>query len=323
MLTVDKLKLYERYNWKNQPERLIYIGMCEPRNGRWHQFVKVDKPETVWCEVQDADLHNLEETVSAHAITSMQTEQPVAWVRMRDGNIDWAEDCLFADEHEFDDGDFEDDGLTCVPLYTHPSPVTSMQGDSEPIYQANNRPDKSKIWIDCSKEYYQSQKHEHRRIVYTRNDRVKGVSDERAGFEESYWYRHQTTFISRDDLFRRFTVEHRIGDYINPAVNESWLSWQARSQLSTNTEGWVSVDAQAPEIGEPVLGFNADWIHGDFNPKGTRECHSYGDGSDWLSVVWLDEQDCWVTKAHKPTHWQPLPNPPSINAISQPKGESV
>lgn len=47
-----------RYNWKGQPEKLIYIG----KKGYWHQFVKVESPRTVWCEVPDEDLHMLEET---------------------------------------------------------------------------------------------------------------------------------------------------------------------------------------------------------------------------------------------------------------------
>ena len=64
----DKLKLYERYNWKNQPERLIYIG----KKGNWHQFVKVDARDIVWCEVLDSDLHMFEET---QAIS-----EPVAWI---------------------------------------------------------------------------------------------------------------------------------------------------------------------------------------------------------------------------------------------------
>jgi hypothetical protein len=56
------MKPGDRYNWKRQPERLVYIGMCEPRNGRWHQFAKVDEPNVVWCEVQPQDMHMLEET---------------------------------------------------------------------------------------------------------------------------------------------------------------------------------------------------------------------------------------------------------------------
>ena len=46
----------DRYNWKNQPERLVYMG----RSGVWHQFAKVESPEVVWCEVLTSDLHMLE-----------------------------------------------------------------------------------------------------------------------------------------------------------------------------------------------------------------------------------------------------------------------
>lgn len=51
-----------RYNWKNQPERLIYLGDNFSGNGYWHQFAKVDSPGVVWCEVKGCDLHMLEET---------------------------------------------------------------------------------------------------------------------------------------------------------------------------------------------------------------------------------------------------------------------
>ena len=47
-----------KYNWKNQPDRLIYLG----KKGVWHQFKKIGDPRDVWCEVTDADLHKLEET---------------------------------------------------------------------------------------------------------------------------------------------------------------------------------------------------------------------------------------------------------------------
>jgi hypothetical protein len=68
MLTPEALKVGGRYNWKSQPERLIYTGMCEPRNGRWHQFEKVDEPGVVWCEVLDSDLHMLEATSGVLAV---------------------------------------------------------------------------------------------------------------------------------------------------------------------------------------------------------------------------------------------------------------
>ena len=50
------------YNWKNQEEKLIYIGHNFSGNGFWHQFVKVDNPDVVWCEVLTSDLSMIEET---------------------------------------------------------------------------------------------------------------------------------------------------------------------------------------------------------------------------------------------------------------------
>ena len=47
-----------KYNWKNQPERLVYIGKV----GAWHQFSKVGEIGIVWCEVLTQDLYMLEET---------------------------------------------------------------------------------------------------------------------------------------------------------------------------------------------------------------------------------------------------------------------
>jgi hypothetical protein len=40
----------------------MYLGRNWSGNGFWHQFEKVDKPGTIWCEVLDADLSNFEET---------------------------------------------------------------------------------------------------------------------------------------------------------------------------------------------------------------------------------------------------------------------
>lgn len=53
------MKLDGFYNFKNQDERLVYIG----RKGVWHQFEKVDEPGIVWCEVLEHDLHMIEETL--------------------------------------------------------------------------------------------------------------------------------------------------------------------------------------------------------------------------------------------------------------------
>jgi hypothetical protein len=51
-----------RYNWRGQPERLVYLGRNWSGNGYWHQFKKIGDPGRVWCEVLDTDLHMLEAT---------------------------------------------------------------------------------------------------------------------------------------------------------------------------------------------------------------------------------------------------------------------
>ena len=61
-LTRETMKIGGKYNWKSQPERLVYLGRNWAGNGYWHQFAKVESLSDVWCEVLDADLHMLEET---------------------------------------------------------------------------------------------------------------------------------------------------------------------------------------------------------------------------------------------------------------------
>ena len=64
-LTPETMKRGGRYNWKGQPDRLIYLGRNCRGNGYWHQFKKIGDPRPVWCEVVDADLHMLEETAES------------------------------------------------------------------------------------------------------------------------------------------------------------------------------------------------------------------------------------------------------------------
>lgn len=55
-----------KYNWRGQPERLVYLGARryagDPR--RWHQFAKVERPSIVWCEVLESDLTSFEVTAA-------------------------------------------------------------------------------------------------------------------------------------------------------------------------------------------------------------------------------------------------------------------
>jgi hypothetical protein len=66
MLTAQALKIGARYNWKGQPERLVYIGSrFYPGDRRcWHQFAKTDDTDTVWSEVLGSDLSHFEETTT-------------------------------------------------------------------------------------------------------------------------------------------------------------------------------------------------------------------------------------------------------------------
>lgn len=58
-----KFVIGNRYNWINQPERLIYMGMNRDPSGFWHQFCKADdNTKKVWCEVTESDLSHLEES---------------------------------------------------------------------------------------------------------------------------------------------------------------------------------------------------------------------------------------------------------------------
>jgi hypothetical protein len=63
-LTPEVMKRGGHYNWKGQPDRLIYLGKNWSGNGYWHQFAKIGDPRPVWCEVLDTDLDMLEETAA-------------------------------------------------------------------------------------------------------------------------------------------------------------------------------------------------------------------------------------------------------------------
>ena len=56
------MKIRGRYNFKGQPERLVYRGRNWSGNGYWHQFELVEKPGKVWSEVLDSELWMIEET---------------------------------------------------------------------------------------------------------------------------------------------------------------------------------------------------------------------------------------------------------------------
>lgn len=60
----ENLKLGGFYNWKGQPERLVFLGKYQDHQfcRGWYSFAKVEEPGKVWCEVRAEDLSSFEET---------------------------------------------------------------------------------------------------------------------------------------------------------------------------------------------------------------------------------------------------------------------
>ena len=63
-MKAEDLKINGRYNWKNQPERLVYLGKVQNHSQcpGWFQFARVNAPNHRWCEVREYDLASFEET---------------------------------------------------------------------------------------------------------------------------------------------------------------------------------------------------------------------------------------------------------------------
>ena len=57
-VTPQNLVIGGKYNWVNQPDRLIYIGV---KSG-WYQFKKIGDARPVWCEVPADNLSSFEQT---------------------------------------------------------------------------------------------------------------------------------------------------------------------------------------------------------------------------------------------------------------------
>jgi hypothetical protein len=64
MAQTTEFKIGGRYNWRNQPERLIYTGTKVYLGDRrtWFQFEKVGEPGVIWGEYLESDLAHIEET---------------------------------------------------------------------------------------------------------------------------------------------------------------------------------------------------------------------------------------------------------------------
>jgi len=61
-MKANQMEIGRKYNFINQPERLVYLGENYSGNGYWHQFAKVESPDVIWNESLDSELNLLEET---------------------------------------------------------------------------------------------------------------------------------------------------------------------------------------------------------------------------------------------------------------------
>ena len=62
-----ELKIGGKYNFRGQATRLVYLGRNWIGNGFWHQFARVERPDLVWSEILDSDLHMIVETPAPEA----------------------------------------------------------------------------------------------------------------------------------------------------------------------------------------------------------------------------------------------------------------
>lgn len=76
---------------------------------------------------------------------------------------------------------------------------------------------------------------------------------------------------------------------------------------------WKVITNKEPDqnAGE-VIGFSKEWIHPDFNPKGTRVCFRNSEGG-FTSSKWWDYQDTYINDETAPTHYMPMPDSPKID----------
>ena len=102
--------------------------------------------------------------------------------------------------------------------------------------------------------------------------------------------------------------------YADGQTDTAWMAWQARASLSAGDAGWQPIET-APKDGTQILAY----IHIDDGDIGVMKWMDFGQGlALW---VWSDELMGEVDPdPYQPTHWMPLPPPPS--AIRA-RGEAV
>lgn len=73
MISKDTLVVGGFYNFKSQPERLVFLGSA----GQWCRFALVEKPEIIWCEIPQCDLWLIEATGEPATETKVASDNVV------------------------------------------------------------------------------------------------------------------------------------------------------------------------------------------------------------------------------------------------------
>lgn len=72
---------------------------------------------------------------------------------------------------------------------------------------------------------------------------------------------------------------------------------------------WNRTTDKLPPHSKPVIGYSSKWVDEDFNPKGVRECFLTGDGTEWVTALWIDYQDTYSRCDDGPEYWCEYPEP--------------
>lgn len=75
-MSAPQMTVGGQYNWRHQPERLIYLGYNWSGNGYWHQFAIVGRPSVIWCEVQTNELDRFEASLAEKCPSRSAKGQP-------------------------------------------------------------------------------------------------------------------------------------------------------------------------------------------------------------------------------------------------------
>jgi hypothetical protein len=123
--------------------------------------------------------------------------------------------------------------------------------------------------------------------------------------------------IARALIIARFGIEQGAEAMATTAQRDNWPMWQdalrdarAAYEVMARSDGWLPIES-APKDGTEILTWG--YLHDDGGPVDEDGRSFMGETPDWQISRW-HEMGCWFSAewgSHEPTHWRPLPDPPS------------